>query len=445
MNNYRSIGIVLISAVVLSACSLPSWMGGAKEDKPKLAGERIAVLPESSQLQPDAAVKEKAFELPEALSNDAWPAHGGGFKSLNSNLLVSGKLEELTHATAGGGEAFLDVLIPTPVVGASLVFAMDQAGDVSAHAINDIRDVKWKYHGLVEEDAVLMAGGGLAYADGKLYAISGRGMVAAVDATSGKELWRKALRVPFRGAPKVEEGKLFAITLDNQTYALNSADGSVAWTHRGISEVTGLMNAVSPTVESNLVVVPYSSGEVYALSVADGKEVWNETLTARKQAKPSATFSGIGGDPLVDGGVVFAVSSGGVLNVQALISGKHVWDKPIGSVNTPWLTGDGLFVLTTDNALVGMVKFTGKIRWVAQLQSYADPVKKKDPITWRGPVMLGGKLAVVGSNGQLVLVSAQDGHVVSTLSIPENIYTPPVVAAGKMFLIGQDATLYSLK
>lgn len=445
MINLRLAAVLLTSAFALSGCSsLPSWMGGEKAQKPKEAGERITVLPVDEDLQPDPSLQKTEFKLPQPQKNEEWSTHSGMFTSQNSHLAGSA-YDDISSATAGDGEDFEHTLLVTPIVGGGFVYAMDAIGTISAHDMSDIDKVRWESQGVSQDDDMPILGGGLAYADGKLFATSGRGLVVAMDAATGKELWRKSLLVPFRSAPIVSGNKLFATTIDNQIYVLNTADGEVSWSQRGISETTELMNTVSPAVAGDMVVVPYSSGEVYVLYVPDGKEVWSASLSGGKRVQANALFSGIGGDPVVDGSVVFTVSSGGMLSVKALASGQKVWDLPVGSTNTPWVAGDYVFVLTSDNILLGLQKFNGHIRWSTRLASYQDEEKKKDKITWRGPVLVDGKLALVASNGQLLLVDAESGKITSTKEIPEGIYTSPVVAGGRMYLMGQDATLYSLQ
>jgi outer membrane protein assembly factor BamB len=205
------------------------------------------------------------------------------------------------------------------------------------------------------------------------------------------------------------------------------------------------MNSVSPVTANNLVVASYSSGEIYVLSASDGKEVWSDSLSSGKQTQASALLGGIGGDPVLDNEVVVSVSSGGMIAVKSLRTGQRAWERPIGALNTPWVTAESLFVLTSDNTLVSFVKFNGAIRWSTKLASYVDEDDKTSPITWKGPVMVEGKLAVVSSNGQLLLVDAAEGKVVATKSIPDDIYTAPVVAGNTLYLVRQDATLYSLQ
>ncbi|NCY26398.1 MAG: pyrrolo-quinoline quinone, partial [Alphaproteobacteria bacterium] len=336
-------------------------------------------------------------------------------------------------------------LIPPPVVAGGRVFAMDAEGAVSAHDAADIGKVLWRSAGVSQEDEDDTLGGGVAFDAGVVYAVSGRGLVVALDAETGKEKWRSMVGQPLRSAPKVGNGKLYVVTLDNQMLALNVSDGEVQWAQRGIAEAAGIMNAVSPAVAGNLVVAPYSSGQVYVLDAASGKELWSDSLSHGRHTKASSQLSGIGGDPVVDGDVLVAVSSGGMISVQSLGNGQRIWERGIGSLNTPWVTGDWIFLVSSDSAVVCLHKFTGQVRWVTQLQRFEDEEDKKGHITWRGPVLAGGQLLVVSSEGQLALIAPDTGAVTGYRDVPDDIFTPPVVAGGKVYLVDQDAELYTLQ
>jgi outer membrane protein assembly factor BamB len=148
---------------------------------------------------------------------------------------------------------------------------------------------------------------------------------------------------------------------------------------------------------------------------------------------------------VVDGDVVFAVSSGGLLAAYGIPLGQRLWEKPISSMTTPWLAGDFLYVLASDNTLLALVKYDGRVRWATKLPSFEDEEKKRRPIFWRGPVMAGGKLYLAGSRGQMKVVNSADGLIASDIDIPDDVLTSPVIAGGTMFLVTQDAQLVALR
>lgn len=431
---------------LLPGCSyLPDWADMTADEKPRAEGTRLAVVQDVAGIAPDAQQAGKPFELPGAQTNADWPQHSGMFKAGESHLALAGELNNRDGNRIGEGTEFHHTLIPAPVVADGRVFAMDAEGVLSAHDMADIGKVLWVSPGVSQEDEDDTLGGGLAAEGGTVFAVSGRGLVAALDAATGQQKWRRSLGLPLRSAPKVGGGKLYVVSLDNQVFALNTADGEVQWAHRGIAEAAGIMNAVSPAFANGLVVAPYSSGQIYVLDSNSGKEIWSDSLSHSRHTKASSQLSGIGGDPVVDGDVVMAVSSGGMISVQALANGNRVWEKPIGSLNTPWVSGDWVFMISSDNAVVALHKFTGQVRWVTQLQRFEDEEDKKGHITWRGPVLASGQLLVVSSHGQLALLAAETGAITGTRDVPEDIYTAPVVAGGKVYLVDQDAELYSLQ
>lgn len=443
--NIRNITLLLIMSTSLAACShMPSWMGGMSEAKPKLVGERKVALAVESQLKADDTLKNNPPVLPNAIANADWAQNNGVFTAATGNI-AGGKFDIKSSIKAGAGNDFSHSLVPRPVVSGGIVFVMDSAGIISAHDAADISKVRWVSSAVADADEHEVIGGGLAVDAGILYATTGQGQVAAISVANGKPLWKKNFSVPLRGSPRVAGERVIVMTIDSQAYALSTKTGDILWDHRGINETAAVMNSVSPTIAGDDVLVPYSSGELFAISIADGKELWSDTLLQNKHTQASVVFTGIGGDPVVDGTVAFITSSDGITAAIDTARGQRVWHQQAGSLNTPWLAGDELFLLTADNVLVDLVKYNGKIRWTTALTSYEDPDSKQNPISWRGPLLVGGKLVVVSSNGKMLFISAASGKIVETKSIPDNILTAPVVAGGKLYLVGQDATLYSFQ
>lgn len=435
------IAIVLV-ALNLAACDyMPSWMGGRTDHKPPLPGERLEVLPQHSAIEADKMLASVPVTLPAPQVNEAWPQHTGVFTPTTSNLSLSGQKDVTDSTRIGESEKFEHMLVPSPVVAGGTVFAMDAAGFISAHEAGNIENIRWQSVGVSEEDEPAIMGGGLAFDSGKLYAVSGRGLVVAIDSATGTPIWRKSTHIPFRSAPVVAGDKLYAVSVDSQVYTFSASTGDIIWSQRGIRETAGILHSVSPVVASGTVIVPFPSGEIYALSAEDGRELWSDSLAIPSRDWAASMLAGIGGDPVVDGNVVFAVSSSGVFSVFNLYNGQKLWVYPASSLNTPWVTGDYVYLLTDENILVCFVKYSGGVRWATQLASYDD----EKPIIWNGPVMADGNLLITGSHGQITVVSATDGNILGQREIEEEIYTPPVIAGGTLYLVSRDATLYSLK
>ena len=105
-----------------------------------------------------------------------------------------------------------------------------------------------------------------AVADGVVYVGSHDGILYALDAESGEELWRIA--AGGQGAPAVAEGVVYASGADGNLYAVDAETGEEVWA----AEVpTGFS---SPVVADEAVYVGGSDGVLYAVEVASGDELW---------------------------------------------------------------------------------------------------------------------------------------------------------------------------
>src|SRR3546814_8659854 len=72
-------------------------------------------------------------------------------------------------------------------------------------------------------------GGGAAVDGNIVYATSGVGDVAALNAADGSVVWKVKPTGPLRGAPTIAFGGVYVISQDNQIYALSAAHGAVQW------------------------------------------------------------------------------------------------------------------------------------------------------------------------------------------------------------------------
>jgi outer membrane protein assembly factor BamB len=234
---------------------------------------------------------------------------------------------------------------------------------------------------------------------------------------------------------------VYFVTSDNQLYALSLKDGKTIWSHNGIPQQTKILGAPAPVPLSELVIVPYSSGELVALKQSNGFKLWEENLDANiRSGALGFRFSDIMAAPVAFAGRVF-VSAEGQLIAMDVMTGNRLWSAPITLTSTPWVAGEWLFGVTNQSELVAISTSDGKIRWVSPLPQFADSDKKKDRIRWSGPILANEKLIVVGSNGELKTVDFKNGEPMKTYDVTRDILLPPVVANGVLYLLNNEADL----
>src|SRR3546814_15275311 len=108
---------------------------------------------------------------------------------------------------------------------------------------------------------------------------------------------------------------------------------------------------------------------------------------------------------------------------------------------TLFRSGEWLFVVTDDAQLLCIARATGKIRWISQLKHYENAKKKKNPMNWTGPVLAGGRLILVSTEGDLVNVDPSDGTTQSKQELNGGMSLSPVVASNMLYILDDDGPM----
>jgi outer membrane protein assembly factor BamB len=436
---------LLVMLMTLSGCStIKDFIGDEDDEGPaRLPGDRMRVLGTQDEVVVDEALKTVEYRSVPAIANLSWPQRGANAANAIGALKANG-FDEKDHATIGNGEEWSTILVTAPVVAENALYAMDAKGYVSRHQADDLDRIAWVSDVAADAEEDIL-GGGLAVAGSQLFVTTGQGDVYALNIENGSRIWARNIGSPMRSAPKLHTGVLYVSTVDDQIFALDSATGNILWQHRGLGERVGFLSAVSPAIGENLVVVAYSSGEIYGLAADTGQEVWNDSLALTRKTSATSVFTGFDGDPVIAGGVAFASSNNGITAATHLLTGRRLWEQEISAGGTPWLAGNYLFMLTSDAQVAAIYARDGRVKWVHKMPRWGNPERQLDPYRYYGPMILGEQLVVFGGDGKAVLLSPEDGMHIGTLDIPEGARTAPVVAGGTIYMVTGDAEVHALR
>ncbi|MCJ8158242.1 PQQ-binding-like beta-propeller repeat protein [Sphingomonas sp. LaA6.9] len=445
--------LVAVSAILLGGCSI---LGGGEDNKPKTptVGKRVPVLTAESGVEVDPALADVAVLLPMAAVNAEWTQPGGNASKSMGHLALGASLSPAWTAEMAGSSKY-ERLASTPIVAEGRVYAVDSRAKLRAYdaqtgaevwtvQIGDPKDVEGGrsfWSGELSGNVGLLFGGGVSYDNGMLYATNGIGDVAAFNAQTGAQLWKKRPGGPLRGAPGVGNGNVYVMSQDNQIFALRMSDGNQEWTRAGTLETAGVFGVASPAIAQGTVVGGYSSGELSAYRYENGQEVWQDALSRTSIATAVGILSDIDADPVIDQGRVFAVGQGGRMVSLELVTGQRLWEINIAGISTPWVAGEWVFVVTDEAKLLCLSRVSGKVRWQAQLTRYRNPKKKEGPISWQGPVLAGDRLVLVSNDGMLAEVSPTDGAIRGQRELKSAVNLPPIVANNTLYILDDSGRL----
>jgi len=430
--NFAGVMVLLLS---ISACSSISSLWGGDDDV-ILPGKRQTVAKTIAPLAPDPAAASLPVILPAAQVNPNWSQPGGTADNAPQHLALGVKLRRIWRKSAGVGSSSQGRLTASPIVAAGKVFVVDTEATVRAFSAGNGRLTWTRALTPKGEESDEGFGGGIASDGTRVYATTGFGEVIALEAGSGRIVWRRKIETPIRAAPTVAGGQVFVTTVNNEVFSLSTQDGSITWKFSGVAETAGLLTSTSPAVSGNRVVMPYTSGDLIAFDAVDGRPLWNDNLTRTGRLSAMATLNTIAGRPVIHRGAVYAIAQGGRLLAVDLQSGKRLWSREVSGIQTPWLAGGYMFVISEDNRLIAISAAQGLVRWIRKLPAGAD---------WSGPILAGGRLITVADNGKVMNIAPQSGEVVGQFDIDEKIFISPVVANGVIYFYTDDADLIAMR
>ena len=426
--------LVAATALSLTACAGNFFGGDDKKDTPTL-GDRQPILSRIDiGAKVDPSLAGTPVSLPAPRTNDTWGQAGGtASKSYGHLALASAPSRAFTAQIAGASNKRR--FGAAPVVGGGKLFAVGTDGQVTAFdAQTGAR--AWTYQSELTDDTRPSAfGGGVSFEQGRIFGTDGAGNVYALDAATGAEQWKVQPGGPLRGSPTVAFGNIFVMSQDNQLFALNSSDGSVAWQESGSTTMAGVFGVAAPAAGNGTVVTGYTSGELIAYRYENGRSLWADALARTSISTQVGALSDIDADPIIDNGQVFALGQGGRMAAYELVTGQRLWELNVAGISTPAIAGEWIFALTDDARMMAIARSTGKVRWLTQMPRFRKEEKKEDPIFWQGPVLAGGQLWAVNSEGQVYVVSTGEGSAALYADLEEAISLPPVVANGTMYIL----------
>lgn len=406
---------------------------------------RESFLTFEEDLAVDPAHAGDAVVLPAAVANASWPNEGGVAAHAPGHPAASAHLSRAWRRGVGAGSGRRSRVAAPPVIADGRVFAIDGEGEVVALAAESGQRVWRSRLRSGERRDREFRSGGVAYGAGRIYVTMGFGAVAALDAASGDEVWRAETSGPMHAPPTFADGRVFAITIDNELFAIDAEDGGVLWTYQSLSEPARILTASSPAVSGNTVVAPFASGEIAVLRADNGRVQWADALSRTGRTTALSSLNDIAGSPVIVGDVVYAVSHSGVLAAFDLRTGQRLWVQPAGGIHMPWVAGDYLFIMTSDGDLACLSRADGAVIWIRDVPQYRKPKKRRGRIAWAGPVLAGDRLLLASSEGKMLSIDPATGETVDEIRIGDDVFIPPVVANGTVYVMTDEASLVAYR
>lgn len=300
------------------------------------------------------------------------------------------------------------------------IFAAGSGGTVAALDAETGRDI-WR----INLNTPLAAGIGT---DGETAAVVTRGN-ELVALAAGKEIWRVRLAASAFTAPLVAGRRVFVLTADRSVSAFDGQTGARLWSQARTGEPLvlrqpGTLLAVGDTLVAGL------SGRLVGLNPTNGSVRWEAPIANPRGTNEVERLVDVVGPVSRVGNSVCARAYASAVGCIDASRGNVVWTK--SALGTLGLGGDDRLVFGTesDGQVRAWQRASGETAWTL------DRLKHRE---LTAPLALGRVVAVGDGTGLLHLLSREDGSEMTRLS------TDGSAIVGAPMIAGQSLVVQTLK
>jgi outer membrane protein assembly factor BamB len=376
-----------------------------------------------------------------------WTHRAGNARHLMPHAALSATPQRVWSAKIGSGSNRKNRISAAPVVADGRVFTIDAGTAVTATSTGG--GTLWSTDLTASFDkGGGQSAGGLATAGGRVFATTGYGELVAIDAASGAVIWRQRVEAPISGAPATDGEAVYVSGRDGSAWAVNAVDGKVIWQVIGTPGKTAYVGTAAPTVGDRAVIFPSTAGDLMAvLKIGGGTKVWQASLAGKRLGRAYALTSDVTGDAVIAGKTLFAGSGSGRTVAMSASSGQRIWSAGEGALGPVAVAGGSLFLVNDEAKLVRLDAATGETIWSVEMPYFTnDKIKRRKGIyAHYGPVLAGGRIMVVSSDGLLRAFDPTDGTLAYTAEIPGGAAAQPAVAGGTLYVVGGNGQLHAFR
>ena len=299
----------------------------------------------------------------------------------------------------------------------------------------------------VTENPGEAAGGGIAATATRLFVTTGYGNLHALNAVSGAVLWTQRLDAVPNAGPTVSDGIVYVTTRASQALAIDADTGRILWQLAAGESGSFTADGASPAVAGRTVVFPFGSGDLIAALRLGGTRLWSTTVTGERVGRAYAQVGDITGDPVIDGGTAYVGTPTGRVAAIDVETGNRIWTASEGATSPVWPSGGAVFLVSDTRELVRLSASDGSVVWSGTLPFYQTETvrRRRGAFAHFGPVLAGGRLILTSTDGLLREIDPTTGALQRTIDLGAPAVSGPVVAGRTLFVVTEDGVLHAFR
>ncbi|HET8900191.1 MAG TPA: outer membrane protein assembly factor BamB [Rhodanobacteraceae bacterium] len=322
-----------------------------------------------------------------------------------SEITASVPVEELWNARIGRGAHHSGVRM-RPAVADGRVYAASIDGEIAAFDAATGRTL-WRQQRQWRDTGDRGYSGGPSVLGDALAIGTRDGKLLLLNATTGAQQWEAKLGSSIISAPVFADGLVLARTEDGNITALKQTDGSRAWRYdRGIVPALSLRGNGGLTVRQGVVFFGSDDGKLVAIRLDNGSPLWEHVAASGEGRTEIQQLADADGTPLVQGTTVYLGGYQGDLIAVEGPTGRPLWSHPFSTYSGLASGGTSLIGVDAESNVWAFDDSTGSDLW------------KQDGLSWRwlsAPAIMGSYVVVGDAAGYVHWLDLADGKFVARM------------------------------
>jgi outer membrane protein assembly factor BamB len=328
------------------------------------------------------------------------------------------------RATSGAGGQ--DIKLPAVAVN-NVIFTDDYSGKVVAIDADTGKQI-WK----INTKSNLITG--LAASQGMIFAGTSYGKILAISQKDGKILWNSNMSAQIIATPCAYDNILLAKTENGELAAFNIFNGEKMWSYQSEEPTVILRRSSSPQAFQNMAIAGFASGDLMVFNLYNGNIIWKETIAEGAGFNNVQNMVDIDATPKVVDGMIYTVTYHGRIAALDLKTGRPIWQHDLSANSDLAVSDNRVYVTDEQSNILAFDRQTGNVVW------------KQSALLNRNvtaPSVINGDVVVADAAGYVHLLDQNNGKFVgrALVSRYDPIINTPIVSGSSFYIYTQAGKL----
>lgn len=243
--------------------------------------------------------------------------------------------------------------------------------------------------------------------------------VVALDKATGEERWRTKVSSEVLSAPMGRSEGIAVLSIDSRLHGLDARSGNQQWLFDSQPPALKLRGGSSPLVFDTVALVGFASGQAGLFDLSTGRVIWLDTVAQPRGRTEIERIVDINGQMVRRGNTAYIVTYQGKLAALDLQELRVLWTRDASSYVGLDAGVNSVVVTDSQGKVQGVDRFSGETLWSQNLLVNRQPT---------APLIVNDRVVLGDSEGRMYAFALETGEILGFRKLSgSGISAPPLL------------------